>query len=226
MGWQFVGWQFVGWQFVGWQFSFPGGEWHRLFSEDLVGHRLDGPPSSQVRASSQVRVVFPGAFNPIHDGHRGMVRCAERRLGERVELELSVWNVDKPPLDFFEINQRIRGLSEFRPCWLTRAATFLEKARLFPAATFVVGDDTIRRVLDRKYYSSDVAKTAAHRELLDLGSRFLIFGRQHGGDFRTIRAEELPAEFRDVCEVVPEQEFRSDVTSSSIRGRTDFGLQS
>ena len=194
-----------------WQYSFPNDEWVELFGENLIGHRIDGT------ANSPVRVVFPGAFDPMHDGHRGMVDCAERQLGETVELEISVRNVDKPPLDFFEINRRLESLAQFRPCWLTRAPTFLEKARLFPAATFVVGDDTIRRIWDGRYYVDEAAKTAAHRELLSLECRFLIFGRQHGASFRTVKPEELPAEFRSACDVVPESEFRIDVNSTSIR---------
>jgi hypothetical protein len=194
-----------------WQYSFPNDEWAGLFGKNLIGHRIDGT------ASLPVRVVFPGAFDPMHDGHRGMVHWAERQLGQTVELEISVWNVDKPPLDFFEINRRLESLAQFRPCWLTRAPTFLEKARLFPTATFVVGDDTIRRIWDGRYYADEAAKTAAHRELLFLQCRFLIFGRQHGDNFRTVKPEELPAEFRAACDVVPESEFRIDVNSTSIR---------
>lgn len=37
---------------------------------------------------------------------------------------------------------------------LSRAALFLEKARLFPNTKFIVGLDTALRVLDKKYYSN------------------------------------------------------------------------
>ncbi|MBN1393494.1 MAG: CinA family protein, partial [Pirellulales bacterium] len=41
--------------------------------------------------------VFPGAFNPLHSGHRRMFQIAGERLGRHGILELSIINVDKPP---------------------------------------------------------------------------------------------------------------------------------
>jgi nicotinamide mononucleotide (NMN) deamidase PncC len=51
-------------------------------------------------------LVFPGSFDPLHEGHRLMARIAEEIAERPVEWELSITNVDKPMLDFQEIAAR------------------------------------------------------------------------------------------------------------------------
>ena len=82
----------------------------------------------------RLAAIFPGAFNPLHAGHRRMMELAQAILGVPVALELSVLNADKPPLDYAEIERRLRQFPAEQPVWLTRAATFEEKSRLFPGA--------------------------------------------------------------------------------------------
>ena len=63
--------------------------WQGLFTGERRSTHDPGMPP---------QVLFPGAFNPMHDGHRTMVRLAEDVLGKPVTLEISAFNVDKPPL--------------------------------------------------------------------------------------------------------------------------------
>src|SRR5690606_33574682 len=53
------------------------------------------------------QAIFPGAFNPLHVGHERLVAAARRILGFDVAYEISVANVDKPPLDYVEIAARL-----------------------------------------------------------------------------------------------------------------------
>ena len=47
---------------------------------------------------------------------------------------------------------------------VTCAPLFIDKARLFPGCTFVVGSDTIKRILDKKYYGgTDLVRGVAWR---------------------------------------------------------------
>jgi hypothetical protein len=164
------------------------------------------------------RVVFPGAFNPIHVGHRRMAEVAERRLGQPAEFEISILNVDKPPLDFLEIQRRCGQFSADQALWLTRAATFEEKSRVFPGATFVVGADTLRRIADPRYYGSDPAACQeAIEQIAARGCRFLVFGRQEAGRFVGLSDLDLPLALRALCEEVPAAEFREDTSSTEIR---------
>ncbi|HND56251.1 MAG TPA: hypothetical protein PLV92_27730, partial [Pirellulaceae bacterium] len=74
--------------------------WRELLAGRLGAVRWDGGSPDR---SSTPRLVFPGAFNPLHDGHRHMAKWASDHLGQPVAFELSIENVDKPPLDFLEI---------------------------------------------------------------------------------------------------------------------------
>ena len=167
------------------------------------------------------RAVFPGAFNPPHEGHRRMARLAAKRLGCPVAFELSITNVDKPPLDFVEIDERLaqlRGETGDETILLTDAPTFRAKASLFPSCTFVVGADTIARIADPKYYSGEPAGfPVAIQQIADSGCRFLVFGRAIDERFRTLSDLELPAMLRALCDEVPAEEFREDLSSTEIR---------
>ena len=82
-----------------------------------------GRPQGSVQSP---RAIFPGAFNPLHAGHLRMAQIAAQRLGVPVELEISIENVDKPPLDYMEIGERAAEFTEKHlPFWFTRSPTFV-----------------------------------------------------------------------------------------------------
>lgn len=170
------------------------------------------------------RVIFPGAFDPFHDGHAAMARLAAARCGRSVEYELCIENVDKPPLDYATIGERIARLPH-APVWLTRAPTFADKARLFPAATFVVGADTITRIGEVRYYGGDAqARDRAIDDLSAAGVRFLVFGRQRDGRYETLADLALPPALAALADGVGEAEFRVDVSSTALRAAGDGEL--
>lgn len=147
-----------------------------------------------------------------------MARLASARLGRSVDFELSVSNVDKPPLDFTEIEERLRGFDAEATVWLTGAPTFLSKSRVFSHPTFVVGADTITRIGEAKYYAQQaVLRDAALEELRRNGARFLVFGRYLGGRFETLDSLRLPAPLAAMCTGVAESDFRQDISSTALR---------
>lgn len=160
-------------------------------------------------------LLLPGSFNPLHEGHRAMAAAAAARLDQPIHFEISVKNVDKPTLKRAEVERRARQFRD-HPLCLTQAPTFLEKARLFPGATFLVGADTIIRIAEARYYDSH-NKEEAFARLAELGSRFLVYGRLLQQRFQTLDELPLPASLRRLCE--PIEDFRADISSSEIRRR-------
>ena len=169
----------------------------------------------------QPRAIFSGAFNPPHVGHHRIVQLAETKLGCPVAYELSLTNVDKPPLDFQEIETRLNQLknqAEGKPIVLTDAPTFRRKAELFPGCTFLVGADTICRVGDPKYYTGAQGSfDAAIQQIADAGCRFLVFGREIEGEFQVLSDIHLPAALMTLCGEVTAEEFREDISSTTLR---------
>lgn len=163
--------------------------------------------------------LFPGSFNPLHHGHEALAAVASELLGREVVFELSVVNVDKPPLTHVEVERRV---SQFAGRWrvlLTRAPRFVEKARLFPGRAFVIGWDTAVRLVHPRYYGDSArAMHDALEEMRDLGARFLVAGRTTDGTFLTLEDADLPEAFADLFEGIPESLFRADVSSTDLRG--------
>ena len=81
-----------------------------------------------------------------------MVEAASARLGAPVAYEISITNVDKPPMELEEVRRRVSQFAGMSDVVATRAPVFYEKAKLLPGCTFVIGVDTMRRVIDPRYY--------------------------------------------------------------------------
>lgn len=177
-------------------------------------------PDGRLRADAEKpRLLLPGAFNPLHEGHRRLARTAEKLTGMPAAFELSILNVDKPPLQAEAVRQRMRQFHWLAPLWLTRAATFAEKVTLFPAVVFVVGIDTLVRIVDARYYDNDPVLMAERLEhLRSRGCRFLVAGRKDAaGLFRQLPEAGVPPSWRDLFTPVPEQEFHCDLSSTELR---------
>jgi hypothetical protein len=166
-------------------------------------------------------VLLPGAFNPVHEGHRLLAATASRLTGAAVAFELSVVNVDKPPLPAEEVRRRLWQFQWRAPVWLTRAPTFVEKARRFPNVVFVVGADTAERIVAPRYYQGCEALMAeALATIRARGCRFLVAGRCDAtGKFVGLDDLQLPEPCRDLFTAIPESAFRLDLSSTKLRGQ-------
>lgn len=178
-----------------------------------------GKQTAIATAQHDGKLLIPGSFNPPHAGHQQIINIAEARTGLVAALELSIGNVDKPPLDYQEIGTRLRDIASTlnRPAWLTRMPTFVEKARRFPGATFAVGVDTIVRIAEGRYYANSDDRDAAMDFLAEQGTRFMVFGRTMDGEFRTLSTLTLPRTLANLCIEISEDEFRADVSSTDLR---------
>lgn len=165
------------------------------------------------------RAVLSGSFNPLHDGHLKMVQAARSILGTDVAFELAAVNVDKPTLPPDTILERISQFAGRWPILVSNAPTFVEKARLYPGATFIVGYDTAERILHPRYYqNSHENMIAALAEIRGQGCRFLVAGRiDDTGTFRHLTDLAIPKSFRAMFLGIPHSQFRKDISSTELR---------
>ena len=170
--------------------------------------------------------VLAGSFDPMHDGHEGLAAAAARLLGQPVTFELSITNVDKPPLGVAEVRRRLGQFAGRYDLVVTRATRFSDKARLFPGCAFVIGWDTAVRLVAPRYYEGDVSRMVrALEEIRGLGCRFVVAGRSGEDGFHAASEVEAPAGFESMFSYILATEFRRDVSSTEIRvaaGRSEL----
>ena len=162
--------------------------------------------------------ILSGSFNPLHEGHEALVETASKMLGEPVAYELSVVNVDKPPLLEGEVRRRVAQFTGKASIVLTRVPVFYEKASLLPGCTFIIGVDTAVRLFDPRYYGGSASQMLlALEQMRKHNCRFLVAGRAEGNAFRTLSDVNIPDGFDDMLQPIPESAFRSDISSTQIR---------
>lgn len=168
-------------------------------------------------------IIFPGAFNPLHEQHANMAAKVAELFGQKVDLELCVRNVDKPALNYLEIEARIAQLREYtnsgwlKNLHLTSTPTFAEKALAFPLARFLVGWDTFRRISDPKY--GDLEKVI--KTFQSQGTHFLVFHRIMDGKSSAEESiDQIHPKLLEIATIFPQETLPPiEISSTAIRKR-------
>ena len=166
-----------------------------------------------------------------------------------VLFEMSVTNVDKPPLNPMEVLRRVdlfASLSlssiDMPKDWaiiLTNAPLFSQKTDILDRLivsdetrnelrggrrrmSFVIGTDTMVRIINPKYYG-DIRDDmiSALLRMKERGVHFIVGGRVESSIF--VNGEEqvmsLPMEIQEMFTFLTEDEFRLDISSTELRER-------
>lgn len=106
-----------------------------------------------VQAPADMTVFYPGAFNPLHDGHRHIMHNVGN--GTDATYVVNVDSVHKPALSICKMLEVAAQFRTERLEWrqgsvlFTRGeALFIDKFKRHPESFFVVGVDTFERMLD------------------------------------------------------------------------------
>ncbi len=164
--------------------------------------------------------ILSGSFNPLHKGHRQMALVAAQRLGQQIHFELPLINAEKSPIDLDEAERRVAQFTDIGPIILSTAPLFNQKSELYPHSTFILGADTVRRLVEPRFYQNDLQQMhAAFEQVRQAGCRFLVAGRYHQGQLLTLSDIEIPPLYFDLFMEIPLTDFRLDVSSTVLRSR-------
>lgn len=166
---------------------------------------------------STPELIFPGSFNPLHDGHLKMRELAEKKTGMRATFEICARNADKPPLTFHEIKRTLDQFTENDSWVMTSAGRFSEKAEMFPNSVFIIGADTLMRVFDEKFYLNKKDMLDHIDRFNDHNINFLVFGRKVNNKFISLRDIVIPENIKRRCTGFEEGSFRDDISSTELR---------
>ena len=171
-----------------------------------------------VSSSNRIpELIFPGSFNPFHSGHNSMSELAEKKTGLGLAYEICIQNADKPPLSYHEIEKTINQFNHGHEWVLTKAGKFTDKAALFPNSVFIIGADTLTRILDEKFYLNRQDMLNQLDLFNSHNINFLVFGRKIKNNFIDLDSVTIPEHIDKRFSGFGEEIFRDDISSTLIR---------
>ncbi len=164
-----------------------------------TGERLALPPEG--------RAMFPGAFNPPHQGHYAM--AAEHDPVFWIEAQAP----NKPPVPLAQMIQRAKMLKGRDRYFSSGAQLYTDKARKLPGRKILVGADAVVRMFDPKWGPTPEEVAAVFRETQ---TTLVIAGRLVGDEYVSGEDAVKTVPLGVSWELI--QAPRLDISSSQLRG--------
>ncbi|RVX12422.1 hypothetical protein CK203_011741 [Vitis vinifera] len=106
------------------------------------------------KSNADRKIILSGSFNPLHDGHLKLLDVATSICGHDGYpcFEISAVNADKPPLTVSQIKERVKQFERVgKTVIISTQPYFYKKAELFPGSAFVIGADTVVRLINNLF---------------------------------------------------------------------------
>ena len=167
-------------------------------------------------------VLLCGSFNPLHDAHRRLADVTAALLGRDPMFEMSLVNADKAAIAGEEAEGRAVQFAGYAPLLLTADPRFADKVGWVRESVFVLGADTLARLVDSRFYSCDRGSMLdAFGRIRESGCRFLVAARldPSSGRVQMLSDCAVPRGFERLFEAIPVADFRMDISSTELRER-------
>lgn len=165
------------------------GSWKGLDAYDLAKARFFQRPFFTANGKRLAKVpqeaiyaMMPGSFNPPHEGHFGLARNFRHQQGKNVLFEIGTNPPHKAPPTVQELLQRAKMLKGYDILFSRDMPMYLQKAAQFHGMPFIVGADTMLRILDPKWGMDPIPML---EEIGAYGNDFFVSGREIDGKFVT-----------------------------------------
>ena len=194
----------------------------RVASRDFAWLLRSPDGASQPGRHLSGAVLLCGSFNPLHDAHRRLAEVAAGLLGRDPLFELGLLNADKASIAEAEAERRAAQFAGYAPVLLTALPRFTDKVRWVRESVFVLGADTLLRVVDPRFYTGGRGgMLEALARVRESGCRFLVAARLDRGSGRVLTLADcaLPQGFERLFEAIPAADFRMDLSSTELRER-------
>jgi len=197
-----------------------------LAHDRLMAHpffKADGTRGPLTAIDPKKTLFYPGAYNPPHEGHFQSGAASLETLAVEKEHRTLVFSTTvnpphKPALSTAECLQRAKLMKGHNFIVTEGDPRFLEKARKFPGAHFVMGADAMDRMLDPKW-GFEIRPMLD--EFASIGTRFLVPGRLVGTEFLVcgrVMSNHMADVLGRTSLFIP-VDFRLDLSSSEIRAK-------
>lgn len=192
----------------------------RLYFHPLFN--ADGTRTGAASLQAKETVLFPGAFNPPHQGHFDGGKAALRAMAAShkqhrdVVYALVTDPPHKPALTVAQVLQRACMMRGHRLLVSRGDPLYIDKARRFPGAAIAMGADAMDRMLDPSW---GPAIGPMLDEFAALGTRFLVNPRRVGDEVltpgRVISRRGYDALHRSA--LFTPVDFQCDISSTQLR---------
>jgi nicotinic acid mononucleotide adenylyltransferase len=164
--------------------------------------------------SVEKSLILSGSFNPLHDGHIGLLKACIGITNQNPFFEISISNVDKKNISLNDLKKRIEQFHNVGKLIITNCPTFEDKSNLFKKSIFAIGYDTAARLMDQKYYENNILKSFLN--IKNNECSFIVSGRSVNGKYKDLSDINITG-FKELFTPLPKESFSFDISSTELR---------